>query len=75
MGYLRDWNGYKEALLKIGLILPDLEFVAGWSRELKAMNERKEGARYYYPNYSSSCWLSCTLMFYLIGSWKASCAG
>jgi hypothetical protein len=27
----------------------DLDFVADWSRELKAMNQRKEGARYRYP--------------------------
>jgi hypothetical protein len=49
MGYLRDWNGYNEALVKRGLILLDLDFVAGWSRELKAMNTHKEGARYRYP--------------------------
>ena len=35
--------------MKRGLILLDLDFVADWSRELKAMNERKEGARYRYP--------------------------
>jgi hypothetical protein len=49
MSYLRDWNGYNEALVKRGLILLDLDFVAGWSRELKAMNTGKEGARYRYP--------------------------
>lgn len=49
MSYLRDWKGYNEALVKRGLILLDLDFVADWSRELKAMNERKEGARYRYP--------------------------
>jgi len=49
MGYLRDWNGYNEALVKRGLILLDLDFVAGWSRELKAMNDGKEGGRYRYP--------------------------
>lgn len=49
MSYLRDWNGYNEALVKRGLILLDLDFVAGWSRELKAMNTHKEGARYRYP--------------------------
>jgi hypothetical protein len=49
MGYLRDWKGYNEALVKRGLILLDLDFVAGWSRELKAMNEHKEGGRYRYP--------------------------
>jgi len=49
MGYLRDWEGYNEALVKRGLILLDLDFVAGWSRELKAMNDGKEGGRYRYP--------------------------
>ena len=49
MGYLRDWKGYNEALVEMGLILLDLDFVAGWSRELKVMNEGKEGARYRYP--------------------------
>jgi hypothetical protein len=49
MDYLRDWNGYNEALVKRGLILLDLDFVAGCSRELKAMNEGKEGGRYRYP--------------------------
>jgi hypothetical protein len=49
MGYLRDWKGYNEALVKRGVILLDLDFVAGWSRELKAINEGKEGGRYCYP--------------------------
>jgi hypothetical protein len=49
MGYFRDWNGYNEDLVKRGLILLDLDFVAGWSRELKAMNDGKEGGRYRYP--------------------------
>ena len=49
MSSLRDWKGYNEALVKRGLILLDLDFIADWSRELKAMNQRKEGARYRYP--------------------------
>ena len=49
MSSLRDWEGYNEALVKRGLILLDLDFVTNWSKELKAMNERKEGARYTYP--------------------------
>jgi hypothetical protein len=49
MSSLRDWKGYNEALVKSGTILLDLDFVADWSRELKAMNDRKEGARYRYP--------------------------
>jgi len=49
MSYLRDWNGYNEALVKRGLILLDLDFVAGWQKELRAMNQGKEGARYRYP--------------------------
>jgi hypothetical protein len=34
--------------VKRGLILLDLDFVAGWSQELKAMNAGKEGSRYRY---------------------------
>jgi hypothetical protein len=49
MGYLRDWKGYNEALVKRGSIIIDLDFVAGWQRELQAMNQRKEGGRYRYP--------------------------
>ena len=49
MGYLRDWNSYNEALVKRGLILLDLDFVASWYRELKTMNDGKEGGRYRYP--------------------------
>ena len=49
MSSLRDWKIYSEALVKRGLILLDLDFVADWSRELKAMNESKEGGRYRYP--------------------------
>ncbi len=49
MSDLRDWNGYNEALVKRGLILLDLDFVASWSKELKAMNDGKEGGRYRYP--------------------------
>jgi len=49
MSDLRDWKGYNEALVKIGSIIIDLDFVANWSRELKAMNDGKEGGRYRYP--------------------------
>ena len=55
MSYLRDWNGYNEALVKRGLILLDLDFAAGWSGELKAMNEGKEGGDTATQNHSSSC--------------------
>ncbi len=30
-------------------ILLSMGFVAGWSREIRAMNEGKEGARFRYP--------------------------
>ena len=49
MSYFRYWNSYNEPFVKRGLILLDLDFVTGWSRELKAMNKSKEGARYRYP--------------------------
>jgi len=49
MASSRSWEEYNEALVKRGSILLDLDFVADWSRELKGMNERKEGARVHYP--------------------------
>src|SRR4030065_1011897 len=49
MSYLRDWKRYNEALVKRGLIFIDMDFVANWSRELKDMNDGKEGGRYRYP--------------------------
>ena len=49
MAFLRNWEEYNGALVKRGSILLDLDFVADWSRELKGMNERKEGARFRYP--------------------------
>ena len=48
-GLFERLEGYNEALVKKGLILLDLDFVAGWSMELKVMNEGKEGARHRYP--------------------------
>jgi len=48
-GFFEELENYDEELVKKGLILLDLDFVADWSRELKAMNEHKEGARYRYP--------------------------
>jgi hypothetical protein len=49
MSDLRDWKGYNEALVKRGLIFIDLDFIANWSRELKAMNAGKEAGRYCCP--------------------------
>ena len=49
MSDLRDWKGYNEALVKRGSIFIDLDFIANWSKELKSMNEGKEGGRYQYP--------------------------
>ena len=45
----RDWKGYNDALVRRGEILLGMGFVAGWSNDLKAMNEGKEGARFRYP--------------------------
>jgi len=42
MSSLRDWKSYNEALVKRGLILLDLDFVADWSRELKARTNAKK---------------------------------
>jgi hypothetical protein len=41
MSSLRDWEGYNEDLVKLGLILLVLDFVSGWSKELKAINAGK----------------------------------
>jgi hypothetical protein len=73
MSDLRDWKGYNEALVKRGLIFIDLDFVANWQRELKAMNDGKEEADTATQNHSSNCYLLYMRMFCLIGSWKASC--
>jgi len=35
MSSLRDWKGYNEALVKRGLILLDLDFIADWSKNSK----------------------------------------
>jgi len=79
MSSLRDWKGYNEALVKRGLILLDLDFVAGWSRELKAMNDGKEGGRYHYPESFIKLLAVVHALsmhtFCRIGSWKASCVG
>ena len=45
----RDWRGYNDALVRRGEILLNVGFVAGWSNDLEAMNEGKEGARFRYP--------------------------
>jgi len=45
----RDWKEYNGALVRRGEVLLDMGFVVGWSGELKAMNNGKEGARFRYP--------------------------
>ena len=45
----RDWKEYNDALVRRGEILLDLSFLSSWSKELKAMNKGKEGARFRYP--------------------------
>ena len=72
MASSRNWEDYNEELVKRGSILLDLDFVADWSRELKGMNERKEGARFRYPDPSLSCSRWYTPMFCFSGNWKAS---
>ena len=39
-----DWKRVNEALVRCGELLLDLGYVKGWSRELRGMNEDKEGA-------------------------------
>jgi hypothetical protein len=59
--------------VKRGLILLDLDFVTGWSKELKAMNAGKEGSKYRYQNHSSNYWQLCMHTFCRIDNWRASC--
>jgi hypothetical protein len=46
----RDWKKYNEELVRRGELLFDPDFLSGWEEELNKMNEKKEGARYLYPN-------------------------
>ncbi len=46
----RNWKEYNESLVRRGELLFDTDFLSGWSRELRSLNEEKEGARYRYPN-------------------------
>lgn len=46
----RNWKEYNESLVRRGELLFDTDFLSGWSRELRGMNEEKEGARYRYPS-------------------------
>jgi len=46
----RDWKKYNEELVRRGELLFDPDFLSGWEEELNKMNEKKEGAKYHYPN-------------------------
>jgi hypothetical protein len=46
----RNWKEYNESLVRRGELLFDTDFLSGWGRELKNLNEGKEGARYRYPD-------------------------
>ncbi|HVC26860.1 MAG TPA: IS5 family transposase [Nitrososphaerales archaeon] len=46
----RNWKEYNESLVRRGELLFDTDFLSGWGRELKGLNEGKEGARYRYPD-------------------------
>jgi len=46
----RNWKEYNESLVRRGELLFDTDFLSGWGRELKRLNEGKEGARYRYPS-------------------------
>jgi hypothetical protein len=41
---------YDESLVRRGELLFDTDFLSGWSRELRRMNEEREGAMYRYPS-------------------------
>jgi hypothetical protein len=46
----RDWKKYNEELVRRGELLFDPDFLSGWEEELNRLNEKKEGAKYRYPN-------------------------
>jgi hypothetical protein len=46
----RDWKKYNEELVRRGELLFDPDFLSGWGEELNRLNEKKEGAKYRYPN-------------------------
>jgi hypothetical protein len=46
----RDWKKYNEELVRRGELLFDPDFLSGWEEELNRLNEKKEGAKYSYPN-------------------------
>jgi hypothetical protein len=41
---------YDEELVRIRELLFDHDFSSGWEEELNRLNEKKEGAKYLYPN-------------------------
>jgi IS5 family transposase len=52
LGYVdcRDWKAYNEALVRRGEIFLGLDAVEEWEEELEAMNQRKEGACFKFPD-------------------------
>lgn len=46
----RSWPAYNEQLVRRGEFLLDLDWVCGWSDELKKMNEDKIGHPFEYPD-------------------------
>jgi len=45
----RDWKAYNEELVRRGTFYLDFNWVRGWKREVREMNENKVGAPYQYP--------------------------
>ena len=46
----RNSKEYNEELVRRGELLFDTDFLAGWRSELERMNEKKQAARFAYPN-------------------------
>jgi hypothetical protein len=44
-----DWNSYNNTLVRRGEIILDFDVIEDWNKELKRMNDGKEGATYKYP--------------------------
>jgi stalled ribosome alternative rescue factor ArfA len=45
----RDWREYNESLVRRGEVLLDFDLLDEWNKELKKMNQHKEGAPFRYP--------------------------
>ena len=45
-----NWHDYNESLVRRGEVILGFDVLDDWNKELKSMNDGKEGAVYKYPN-------------------------